>query len=257
MAKAKKETRKKSFKYGKNYLSKVILRLDFDKIELGSLENFHNDELKKFFPLFAEKKDLEIGLSGDLVSNKISQTRNESVSYVFENSEKTKRFRVGERYVFIEYDKYSNSEELYKDIKVVIDRFILTFGVKTINRLGLRYINEIKLKEPNALDWKNYINKDLLGGLNFSKNEILSRSLSQLVFKKDKGDMSFTYGVFNKEFPSEINIKEFILDFDCHSILPFELLEENILNRIELYHSHIEDLFEKCITQKFRDFLNK
>lgn len=243
--------------YKNKFLSKVILRLDFNRIDLGALEEFYDDELKKTFPNFAEKKDLSIGFSGNFVSDEVSQTREETPAYVFEDSKKTKRFRIGENYVFIEYDKYKNSVELYKDTKKVIERFVSAFDIKTVNRLGLRYINEIKFKEPKPLDWKKYINNNLTCGLTFSKKEKISRSLNQLVFKKEKGDISFTYGIFNKEFPSEINIKEFVLDYDCYSTLPFELSEENILKRVTIYHTYIEDLFESSINQPLRDFLNK
>ena len=45
----------KKKKYDKNFLKKVIFRLDFEKTELGSLEKFHK-QLEKEFPLMEPKK---------------------------------------------------------------------------------------------------------------------------------------------------------------------------------------------------------
>lgn len=245
--------------YKSNFLKKVILRLDFEKIELGSLEEFYDKDLKKMFP----KKDIKKGQEGtvklDFSSGDVSQIKNEFNVFSFQSKDNKKRFEVSEKHAFIEYDKYSSSDELFKDAKKIVERFINILKVKTINRLGLRFINEINLKQKNPLNWESYMNINLLGGINFvdHKKEKISRSMSQLVFKNDKGDLTFNYGIFNKEFPNEVVTKEFILDFDCYSLLPFETTDEEIMDRIEKYHSYIEDLFEKCIKDDFRKILNK
>jgi len=243
--------------YKRNYLKKVIFRLDFEKIELGSLEDFHKKELDKEFTLLEPKKGQEGSFRLDVESGKVTQMMSEFLAYTFENKQKTKRFEVSEKYAFIEYDKYSSSEELFSDLKALIEKFTDIFKVKTINRLGLRFINEIELSENKPLDWKDYINKSLVGFLGFYPKERVSRAMSQLIFKKDKGDLAFNFGIFNKEYPNEITTKEFILDFDCYSTLPFETSEEGVLDRTKIYHNHIEDLFEKSITEKFRGILNK
>ncbi|MFA5961280.1 MAG: TIGR04255 family protein [Parcubacteria group bacterium] len=246
--------------YKTNCLEKVIFRLDFEKVELGSLEEFNKKELSKEFILQEPKKGKEGSFRFDVDSGEVTKLMNEFLAYTFENKQKTKRFEVSEKYAFIEYDKYSSSEELFVDLKTLVEKFTNTFEVKTINRLGLRFINEIKLsKEKNPLDWKNYIDKNLIGLLDFSMKgkEKISRAMSQLVFKKEKGELMFNFGIFNKEYPNEIATKEFILDFDCYSTLPFEISEEGVLDRAKIYHNHIESLFEQSITDKFRKFLNK
>jgi len=255
----KNESEKIKKKYKNNYLSKVILRLDFNRIDLDSVEDIYSEKFKKRFPSFSEKKDIFVSLEGGVASEEVRHSRNESKVFLFEDENKNKRLRLGSEYAFIEYDKYESFDELENDISSAISTIILSLKIKTINRLGLRYINEIKIKDRDPLNWNDYISKNLLSALNFYKlkKEKISRSMGQVVLKKDKADLSFGYGIFNKEFPSEINIKEFVLDIDCYSPLPFEVLEENIEERICLYHSYIKEIFEDSITQKFRDFLNK
>jgi len=245
--------------YKSNKLSKVIFRLDFEKIELGSLEKFNNTELKKAFPTYGQKKVTEGNIEVNLKDGKVIQKNSEFAAYSFENDKKNKRFEVCEKYIFLEYDKYSNFKEVLNDAKSIIERFIVLFEVKTINRMGLRYINEVNLNEKNALDWKKYINNDLMGNINFIKgnSKKISRSMGQIVFREEEGDLTFNFGIFNKQYPNEVVTKEFILDYDCYSRLPFEVSEENILNKLEKYHSYIGMLFESSINDGFRKLLNK
>lgn len=225
-----------SKKYKRNFLKKVVLRIDLAEIiNLASLKNFA-EEIKKDFPIFQK---LNV--------------------WVFFNKNKTKSVELSPDNLVLYYKKYKNSEELLRDVKNVVKKFISIFGIKTIRRLGLRYVNAIHLEEKKYLDWKKYINSDLLGGIKFSidNKEILTRYIGNLRLKEKEDVLSFGFGILNEDSPNEINKKEFILDFDCYSLFPFNAEKTDLVKKVTTYKQHIGRLFEKSITNSFRRLLNK
>lgn len=253
----------KSKQYNRNFLEAVIFRIDFDWIELGKLDDFYNSELKRKFPHYIEKAGVEgtILFSHKKDASEFSQSKKEFTAWQFESKRRNIILQIAPKHLYLEYmDKtYKNSTELLGDIKKIIKVFIKEFKVETIKRIGLRYSNEITLSGKYPLKWKKYLNKDLLGGISFAQKKKLSiaRGMGQLVIKKDEADITFNYGLFNKDFPNKVSAKEFILDYDCVSKLPFEASLEDIVEKAKLFNLYVDSLFEASITSSFRDLLNK
>lgn len=247
-------------KYKKNYLKSVIFRLDFLKsIELISFHKFA-DEIKETFPISQQKEEEEGSFSMDLKRKEIKDFSSRKINFwLFHNRTKTKELGIHSDYLYINYNKYKNSGELLKDINEVVEKFISIFEIKNIKRMGLRYVNEIELDEKRYLSWEKYINNNLLGSLKFAtiNKKAVVRSLGQLVFKEEFGNIVFIFGIRNLDYPDEINRKEFILDFDYHSVFPFSLEEIDLVERTKSYNQSIERLFEATITRDYRNLLNK
>jgi uncharacterized protein (TIGR04255 family) len=132
------------------------------------------------------------------------------------------------------------------------------FKVKIINRIGLRYINQVKPTDNSKpLDWSQYINQHLIGGLSFATetDEGLARSFSQQVYRRDEYELTFSYGIWNDDFPNPIVAKRFILDFDCSSSVPREKTDITLRSEIATYNALIEKHFEASITDKLREEL--
>lgn len=244
--------------YKKNFLKKVIFRVDFEQIELTQLSKFFST-IKDEFPNQEEQKGFEGAVQVNLESGKVKQEQKEFFSWIFSNRQKTKRFYVSSKFTILEYDKYRDSKELISDIEKFLSSFLNQFEVKTLNRVGLRYLNQIELKETNILDWEDYLDDALIANLKFSlKNSFnLARVMGQLIIKKENYDISFNYGIPNSDFPSEITRKEFLLDYDCHSKLPTEASDINIIEVAKTYNKELETLFEKSIKAKFRELLGQ
>jgi uncharacterized protein (TIGR04255 family) len=248
-----------SKKYKSNFLKKVILRVDFERIELASLGKFYNAELKKSFSDPLKKESLEVGIESNFTSGEIKQVKTTYPAWISKSLSGTKKFEVSEKYLFIEYDVYEDSTELLSDTKNIVVNFLATFDVKTINRIGLRYINEITIDSGNPIDWDDYINENLLGSIKFSQNleKNTSRAFSTLIFKEEDADVSFRYGIWNKQYPSMITQKEFVLDYDCFTVLPINPKEEDIEKLISNFNTYSETLFEASISDKLRKLMNK
>ena len=247
----------KSNKYKKNFLKKVIFRIDFDQAEFSQLKDFL-EKIKKEFPINKEGKGEEGMINFDFRTKELKQTSNSVVVWDFYNKDKTKKIKIHPKFLFVEYSKYKDSKELLKDMNIV-SSFMKIFKVKTINRMGLRYINEIKLENKDFLSWNKYINDKLLCSLNFvaSNKKTIARNMGQIVFKEKFGDINFNYGLWNANYPNEINEKIFILDFDGYSKFPLDADETNIVELIKEYNQKIENLFESIIKEDLRKILNK
>lgn len=242
--------------YKTNFLSKVVYRIDFDQIKLGKIGEY-SEKVKKDFPLFEEKKGLEGTVNFDFKTNEVKQASSQIITWIFYNKERTKRIVINPNFLSLEYDKYTDSKELLNDINY-ISSFITDFGISAINRMGLRYVNEVKVKDKNLLDWKKYFDNDLISPLNFiiSKKKKLARVMNQIIIKEDFGNISLNYGIWNSNFPNEVIEKMFVVDIDAYSKFPLSTESLGLTDLVKEYNKKIEELFESIIKDDLRTILN-
>ena len=251
----------KKVTYRKNYLDSVTLRLDFDKVELSKLSDFSKKILVEF-PYQETKKAIVGQVKIDFKANSIGNTREEATVWEYLDTYKNKKLRINSDYISIEYQNrsYKDINDLLKDSKEIIKVFIESFGIQTITRLGLRYINRFDFHSEvrGIIDWKKFFNTNIISGITFS-NRLkypLARTMSQTYFKLDNSDMIFNYGIWNQDFPNKNVSKEFILDIDCFSRFPLENI--SVINEvITQYNKNIQAVFEKSITEETRKILKK
>jgi len=244
-------------RYKRNFLTKVIFRIDFEQAKLGQLKTLSDTEkIKKEFPINEEERGEEGMINFDFVTKAFKQASSPVISWNLFNKNRTKKIKIHPRFLFIEYLKYKDSSELLKDINLISD-LIKNFEIKTINRLGLRYINEIKLESKDFLNWNNYINNHLLGSLKFatSKKKNIARAMGQVVLKEENSNINFNYGIWNSNYPNEINEKTFILDFDEYSKFPLDAESLDLSATVKEFNKKIEDLFESSIKDNLRKIL--
>lgn len=245
--------------YKKNFLSRVVFRLDFDEIELGRLENFVK-KIKKNFPLVEQKEHQESSMILDTKTGAWEHSQKKKIIWQISDKDRNKQVEIDTNYIAITYTKYKDSKALLKDIKEVFDDFLKTFDVKTVKRVGLRYVNEIALpSEKKPLDWKKYISTNLIAGIEFVKSASLktSRTLGQIILREEDAYITFNYGLINKDYPNEIVKKEFLLDYDCVSKFPIVANEFDVVEVVRKYNKYIENLFELSIISGLRTILKK
>jgi uncharacterized protein (TIGR04255 family) len=86
------------------------------------------------------------------------------------------------------------------------------------------------------------------------KNATPTRVFHNLEVSYDDYNLRFQFGIHNPDYPAPIKHRGFILDYDAYYK---GLLEPtDIPNALDNYHKSIQELFEKCITEQTREYLN-
>jgi uncharacterized protein (TIGR04255 family) len=239
--------------YKKNFLKKVIFKIDFQPILsiVQELPSKFQDGIREKFPQFKPIEGHEFAFE---FSGKSHRTIHSSVlQWSFKDQENL--FEVGLTNVSLSIvsNKYHDYNIFRDTVSYVIDKFQSTYKPILI-RFGLQYINEIKIELGDPNDWYGFIAKPLADQM---KNCIgdckqVARQITQITYIKTDGLLKFTFGIPNSEFPSKISRKEFVLDYDCFINNPGEI---EILNTLNSFHNHIQSLFEISIDTNLREYM--
>jgi uncharacterized protein (TIGR04255 family) len=242
--------------YNKNFLKKVIARVDFlspiSKIE-KNIPKTISEDIKSIFPIAEPRKVVAQELQ--ISKNGTKEKRSELTEWRFHSKKRDKTLMIHPQFLWISYSKYSSFEQFKKEFFGILSNFFKFFDEAQGQRVGLRYINEINLDEKEPLSWEKYINNDLLCLNNFSSNqENISRIFSNIEYTFDDYFVKFQFGIHNPDYPAPILQKQFILDYDAYYQGVLNL--EDITSSFDQFHKKIQELFELSIYDELRDILN-
>ena len=157
--------------YAKNYLKLVILQLKFDPIlELAdtNLAEFRN-KIKDKLPRLGQGQELEVET---VLSAKKSEENSEAKPearitrrrprWTFFAKDKSKQLTVADNHFTLEYKQYQDSKATEDDISFLWPAFKDIYDISLLNRVGLRYINEIEIPTGDPLTWQGYINDNIV-----------------------------------------------------------------------------------------------
>jgi uncharacterized protein (TIGR04255 family) len=227
--------------YPTNFIRKVIARVDFQPIlTLKQEEPVAFQELiRDHFPRFGRKNSIDISIKpGEVPISK------QIPIWEFTNKEKTDQIALNFKFITLSLDKYVSFEAFNSKIEFLYINFKKIYHPGIIQKIGLRFINEIRLT-GNPLDWDGIINNNLYCILQafpeFSPS--LSRAMSQLHINLGDRLITFQFGIYNSQYPGVIANKEFILDYDCSS--KEECEPEEVLTKFSLFYEDIKNLFKQ------------
>jgi uncharacterized protein (TIGR04255 family) len=239
-------------KYKKNYLSQVVCQLNF-----AALEAVNDTSMKAY------KESLGNGYAelstvmqkGIVIQNDGTDLHTEVEDknmWQIESSDKSHTIVISKETLTINFTHYEGFRQY---IEIVEKAHELFFGVfqdlQQINRLGLRYINQIKIEQTDV-NWAEYIDSKLTESLKFVDYDKIRRSMHSLVIEHDdETRINFNYGIFNQYFPAPVIDNEFIIDFDAYASSAVKASECRKL--IEKFNTIIAIYFEKSITDKLRE----
>ena len=222
--------------FKKNYIQEVLFRVDFriipELIEIGVPDKFV-DIIKDDFMVFDEN---------------ISEPN--LWAYFDENYKKRIELTASSIVLSYDGDYYDTHFDILNDIGKIIS-ILESYGVNTVNRMGLRYVNEIK-PDKTIDDWNNWINPKLHNFNAIDSNLMLMRSLTQSQYRVGEYILNFTYGQFNSNYPNTDIGNDFILDYDVYtsSLTEISFIEE----KFDELHSIIISLFRESIGEDlFKD----
>lgn len=246
--------------YNKNFLTSVLVRVDFQS--LSSWENQEKkNEIQAFLKEFYPKSQTIKGQDLELITGKgITPTVNSKVKegYMFKSVDEEKRVVYGEDSFVFEVIKYGCFTDFINEFKRLFEKFSEIYSFTVSSRFGIRYINNIKIEEGRATDWKGYINNALFQEFKdfiLLETEKPRRTFHSLEFASDLGVLRFLYGMYNSEYPNQIVKKEFVLDYDYFTT--DELQGVQLFTRAKEFNDYITNLFERSIGDKLRQIMNE
>lgn len=249
-------------KYEKNFLTSVVLRIDFFSVIDTLTVNLPRKVIAKLknyqYELVGERILSQFSIQfGQIPSQQQQQQQppNNAKEWTFING--AKKIVLSNQYVFLEitkYDSYSMIESEFLDIWKALNQSVKDeFYVK---RFGMRYVNEIDLGiDKNPTNWKKLLAPQLqaISLLHPETNE-LSRAMHDAYLNKGEFYLHCQLGMYNPDFPAAINKKVFIIDFDAY--------KEGIISSSEIdpligsCHSAIKEKFETLIGDDLRKLMH-
>lgn len=243
--------------YKRHFIKNVIFRIDFP-IAIQSLEacerpvEFQRAVLGEF-PILEEQNTVkqEVQLSADGVRS----TQKEARLYTFHNSNRTCKIGLEYSFLFLEDTDYQGFDAFSRLVDLAVNSLYTIWPNIPVNRLGLRYLNEISIPGINAVtEWERFINSGLLAAINLYGSEKLSRYIVQTEFKGEDYSARILTGIPNPDYPGLIRQQQFIVDLDLYTNEAIE--RQDIRLRIDRYHEAIINYFENSITQSLREYMD-
>lgn len=243
--------------YRQDYLSKVILRADFESGLVGSLaeRSQFSDQIALLFPHVSSLSMMELQIEmGEAGSNDVKQLNKGSQWTHRKSVDGTAQACLGPGHLTLEYGPgdYESFDAFFNEFKVLIEKLEECFGAFDLNRIGLRYVNEIRLP-GRALDWKGIIRPELVAAVLAPAvtGGRLLRSMHQVVELHDEDQILFNYGIFNPDFPAPVVQRFFILDIDCSRAGCIPVAEA--LSCVKQLNAHATATFEASIDGGLRE----
>jgi uncharacterized protein (TIGR04255 family) len=243
-------------KYRRNFLTDVIARVDLvspingladvipKELSTYALKSFPIDEPKRLF-------HQEVAFGPD----RLATRRTEATEWNFHGKNREKRLAITREHFFITYKEYETYEPLRESFVGISDQFFKTFEEAQPSRIGLRYINTVKLINGDPLDWTGLINDDLLGMFSFKVPYTNpSRIFHNTEYKYEEFNLRFQFGIHNPDYPAAIRQKVFILDFDAYFNGFFD--HNQVADMLDGFHGAVQVLFERSITDDLRAIMN-
>jgi uncharacterized protein (TIGR04255 family) len=245
-------------KYKKNFLTKVVLRIDFQPIPtlLSDRTTPFSEDIKERFPLVNAIQTTQLQVTFGSVGSAFDQQR---LGWLWQHtSENGKRIvALAPQYLALEYNagEFVDFAEFRDTVRFVLNAFDERFGVKQYTRLGLRYIDEIDPGTGDPLDWHNIISADLVTSVTAGMlgDFKMNRSMHQVIAGTGDLVIVFNYGIHNPDYPSPVARRLFVLDLDV--AVTGEITQGDALARIDEMNARSEAIFEASIQDGLREIM--
>lgn len=254
-----------SKEYKKNYISNFIIKLDLeDKLDEGDYEKLIL-LLSQEFPI-NEKRDIQnrnIVISANDKDNPEATISDPElkVQNILYNSSRTERITINSDSIFYESLKYTSFSYVKPILENIIQCLTKEYNIKNFNRIGLRYVNLIKMpikSKKEIFDWNGYINDALLSDNKIIKPNDILQEIKIMDFKLDEDyDLlcRLQAGIPNRNMPADLIEKIFLIDIDGYSNSLVE--QEDAISVLTKIHDENIKVFEKCIGDKLRSVMNE
>ncbi|MEI6451922.1 MAG: TIGR04255 family protein [Actinomycetes bacterium] len=167
---------------------------------------------------------------------------------------------IANDFVGLETRAYPNIDELITRMKRVLDAFVDGFGELDPQRVGLRYINEIRLGE--SVDYRQAIRPELLGPLRLPDFDSVAQAVQEIILRFEGGHgITVRHGLFpigSTVLSAKASAETgpfYLLDFDAYtdrSASPDPPPDvESVCELLRDYNTGVHRLFRWAVTQRY------
>jgi uncharacterized protein (TIGR04255 family) len=248
----------------------VLVALEVRHPNTGSLSQNQQRSIKS-----ALASDLPIHGTGQLtkLEGVFSETSTPSLSIEsfpkYFSRDKTISASFRETAIVLETTRYLGWDRLSALAIRTLEARIAAGGVDGVERLGIRFVNEIRVPSPAETDWADWLDVGLLGPTEVvaKLNLPIARSEGLMLFNpKPEFSVVLRYGLAEgyavdpggdlKRPTSHTPGPFFLVDIDSFWTPSDEIPEFNIdqlMDTADALHTPIDELFEGLITHRLRD----
>jgi uncharacterized protein (TIGR04255 family) len=228
--------------------------------EQSYIESFKRS-VQKEYPIFSPLK--QTGVQFDALSGQALPL--ETNHWRFADEKENWAVVLAADFLALETRRYEHFEDFLSRLRFVLDALVKHIRPKVGIRLGLRYVNEIRLGTESL---SSVVRQELLGPLSVSGfEEYTAQSFQDITlgFSEDQA-IQIRHGLFPDGSAVPPRPKElpptgpfYLLDFDAYRTFsgPARLkMDTDIIhNYVKEYHDDIEKLFRWSITKEFTESL--
>ena len=232
------------------------MRIDFETIEdisyLESVSSIKDFDVKRK----NTSQKMEVKINTD--TNQSDITAKPFDEYIFINSNNNNKIVFTNNCVFFDIRNYIKNIDMLSYITELYDNILKHIDIKTVNRIGLRYINVIN---GNKTQIKKWIHSDLLHCDKISLGDTFQKKglISKFQYNIEESTLNIVFGRSIGAIQRELSVTfdDFILDYDCHNIVNDNFVNIDIKKIVKDLHRHICTTFKQCIKDDFRTLLNQ
>jgi uncharacterized protein (TIGR04255 family) len=175
-------------------------------------------------------------------------------SFVFQNVKSTRVVRISVVNFTLLVTDYLHFEDYVSALTAAFRPAIEIFQLHNVERLGLRYVNQISIPSDDAeVQYRRYVRSPLSAEA-FS-DHVASNFLTEIVLDlDDTTKLTIRSGLLPLQ-PDEPN-RTYLLDFDCYSLgASLSLSGDGLANLLRQYHEAIETEFTRAVTDRYWKYM--
>lgn len=174
-------------------------------------------------------------------------------SFVFQNANGSRIIRVSVVNFTLLVTDYLHFEDYIEALTAAFTPAIEIFQLHNVERIGLRYINQIPISSKDAeVRYKNYVQSPISEKA-FSAH-VPTNFLTEVSVNLDSAK---TLTIRSGLLPSQpaAPTRTYLLDVDCYSLGNVPLSSQSLAKLLHQYHDAIEAEFMRAVTEKYWKYM--
>jgi uncharacterized protein (TIGR04255 family) len=240
--------------YEHNPLKLVVIQVRFPaaiRFEQPDFIGPFQEAVRDTFPRVRQEQQVTFALTGGAPSPPAL-----SPSWRFHTPDGAASALLARDSLSLETNTYSKFESFLPLVELLLHA-LTGLDVRFRERLGLRYVNEIRHPEAqSALAWASFINPAILGTVG---GELLGdgviHALENIRIREDDAIVTINHGFVGADAVAPGGDAFYQLDVDFGDERPVVFDVKATIEQVKSFHGRISNLFETSITDAMRDHL--